>query len=607
MRHRISPGVLAAAELRSAEIGTGADRTLVAAGAITDDDYARALAHTLGVVFDSLERAVRADAPSLDLVIQAARTGMLPLRTADGDVLVIAPQAYAARHVTKFIANHPEYSNRIRLTTRSCIERFIRLHAPVALAQNAAYSLRDTQPEFSAAHRARRGWLIPAGIACLLAALVFPSNAALAFEVLIAFIFLGWIALRLLGALTTGMMPKPKIRPGEDRLPVYTVIVALYREAATFPDLVRSLAALDYPHEKLEIKLVVEPDDPDMHAAVRATDLDRRFEVIVAPAIGPRTKPKALNAALPFSRGSFIAVYDAEDRPEPDQLRRALQAFESGSDDLGCVQARLTIDNCSDSVLTRLYTAEYSGLFDVFLPGIAMWRLPLPLEGSSNHFRDSALRHVGAWDPYNVTEDADLGMRLSRFGYRTAMIDSATYEEAPSRVGPWLKQRTRWFKGWMQTWLVHMRHPFSLLRDLGFAGFVVFQLVVGGTVLAALVHSLFAAAFMWEIVSQGWGSGRADLGEILIAGLHGTTLISGYAISVALGVIGLARRRLLHCAWALLATPIYWVLLSVAAWRALIQLLHDPYRWEKTEHGRARTSRLASMSQSRTASVPPRF
>ena len=152
------------------------------------------------------------------------------------------------------------------------------------------------------------------------------------------------------------------------------------------------------------------------------------------------------------------------------------------------MQARLTIDNTADSWLTRLFTAEYAGLFDVFLPGLAAWRLPLPLGGSSNHFRTAVLREVGAWDPYNVTEDADLGMRLARFGYRTAVIASTTYEEAPARFGPWLRQRTRWFKGWMQTWLVHMRSPLRLARELGLPGFAVFQLLVGGTVLAALIH-----------------------------------------------------------------------------------------------------------------------
>ncbi len=178
--------------------------------------------------------------------------------------------------------------------------------------------------------------------------------------------------------------------------------------------------------------------------------LSAPFELVIAPAVEPRTKPKALNAALPSARGTFVVVYDAEDRPEPDQLRRALDAFAAGDQQLACAQARLTIDNTADSWLARLFTAEYAGLFDVFLPSLAAWKLPLPLGGSSNHFRTDVLRRIGAWDPYNVTEDADLGMRLARHGYRTTVIASTTYEEAPARLHPWLKQRTRWFKGWMR-------------------------------------------------------------------------------------------------------------------------------------------------------------
>jgi cellulose synthase/poly-beta-1,6-N-acetylglucosamine synthase-like glycosyltransferase len=240
-----------------------------------------------------------------------------------------------------------------------------------------------------------------------------------------------------------------------------------------------------------------------------------------------------------------------------------------------------------------MFTAEYAGLFDVFLPGLAAWRLPLPLGGSSNHFRTSALRQIGAWDPYNVTEDADLGMRLVRFGYHTTVVASTTYEEAPARFGPWLRQRTRWFKGWMQTWLVHTRSPSRLVRELGWAGFATFQLVVGGTVLAALVHALFAVQLALSIAAAP----PTGMAGYLILSVHILTLLTGYAISAALGVVGLMRRRLLHVAWALLLMPLYWLLLSIAAWRALFQLVRAPTHWEKTDHGLARTSRLTNRDQ----------
>jgi cellulose synthase/poly-beta-1,6-N-acetylglucosamine synthase-like glycosyltransferase len=195
--------------------------------------------------------------------------------------------------------------------------------------------------------------------------------------------------------------------------------------------------------------VAVEADDGETRTAIAARKSRIPLTVIPVPASGPRTKPKALNVALPFARGTFTVIYDAEDRPEADQLRGALRAFRAGGKRLACVQARLCIDNTADSWLARLFTAEYAGQFDVFLLGIAALGLPLPLGGSSNHFRTASLREIGGWDAHNVTEDADLGMRLARFGYRADVISSTTYEEAPARIGSWLRQRTRWFKGWM--------------------------------------------------------------------------------------------------------------------------------------------------------------
>ncbi len=215
------------------------------------------------------------------------------------------------------------------------------------------------------------------------------------------------------------------------------------------------------------------------------------------------------------------------------------------------------------------------------------------------HFRTAALRHAGAWDPYNVTEDADLGMRLARFGYRATVIGSTTYEEAPARVVPWLRQRTRWFKGWMQTWGVHMRRPLRLGRELGLVGFMAFQLVVGGTALSALVHPLFFALPAYAIATGNlFPSG--NLVVAFLTALSGGALVAGYLTSGALGLIGLARRGLLAHAWVLLLMPVHWLMLSAAAWRALYQLVRDPHRWEKTEHGLARTSRLAQSAAVRT-------
>ena len=235
-----------------------------------------------------------------------------------------------------------------------------------------------------------------------------------------------------------------------------------------------------------------------------------------------------------------------------------------------------------------MFAAEYAGQFDVFLQGFSSFEMPLPVGGSSNHFRADALRRIGAWDAYNVTEDADLGFRLARFGYRSVMFSSTTWEEAPVLFGAWLRQRTRWMTGWMQTWSVHMRSPRRLWLDAGPKGFFTLNLLVGGNVLTALAHPVFVGEMLIQSVMQALDSSATTFLASQFAELHVATIVAGYLSTVVIGVMGLARRRLLRHAWVLLLTPLYWLCLSLAAWRALYQFLTDPYRWEKTEHGLAR-------------------
>ncbi len=590
VRHLLSPGATAFAEVRAAEADVGADRVLVTHGLIDEATYAAALAHYLGCAFEPLDRVARASCPlSDDQIIDSARTGLLRLTTQDGDKLVVALRENTARTLMRLHTERSDLPFRIALTGNAYLSRFVADQTRHTIGFRAAEQLREHRPELSAGNEHGRSIVTIVIVAVIaLLALIAPADAALGIDLVLGLIFLAWTGLRLLS--TVSPNPAPQARPESlDRdLPIYTLVIALYREATAVDGLIAAIRTLNYPLERLDIKIVLEPDDHDTRAAIERLGLLPPFETIFAPDNAPRTKPKALNAALPFSRGKFIAIYDAEDRPEPGQLRLALEAFTAGDDSLACVQARLTIDNTSDSWLTRLFTAEYAGLFDVFLPGLAQWHMPLPLGGSSNHFRTEILQKVGGWDPYNVTEDADLGMRLARLGYRSTVIQSTTYEEAPARFRPWLRQRTRWCKGWMQTWLVHMRSPRQLRRDLGTLGFIIFQLLVGGTVMASLVHSLFVAKLLTELVLAG-----SDPDTLVAMTSHAIFLAAGYVAFIGVCLVGLFRRKLLRCAWALILLPIYWMLLSLAAWRALFQLVRDPYRWEKTEHGLARTSRLA--------------
>jgi hypothetical protein len=452
VRRRLGPRICAMAERRAAELGTGADRVLITAETMSEDAYLAALAGMLGIEFETLDERPRDACPlGNDALIEAAATGLLPLIVRGQLTWVIAPRNLAARRLIRFTARHSQLAHRIRLTSTARLNRFIAVHCYQALGRRADRMLHGKWPDLSAAPHPWRLSVTLAAIAfgAPAALVAFPTQTTMAAEACLAVGFLAWLLLRLVGSFIALPLPRPACIP-EQALPVYTLIIALYHEAEAVDGLIEALRELDYPPEKLDIKLVIETDDMKTWTALSRLRLAMPFEIVTAPNIGPRTKPKALNAALPFARGTFTAVYDAEDRPEPDQLRRVLGVFHGGSDDLACVQARLTIDNTADNWLARLFTAEYAAQFDLFLPGLAALSLPFPLGGSSNHFRTRVLREVGAWDPYNVTEDADLGMRLARLGYRTTVADSTTYEEAPAQLGPWLRQRTRWFKGWMR-------------------------------------------------------------------------------------------------------------------------------------------------------------
>lgn len=366
----------------------------------------------------------------------------------------------------------------------------------------------------------------------------------------------------------------------------------LYREANVVGALMQALARLDWPAEKLDIKLILEAADAETIVAVQALDLAGNVEIVVVPDLAPQTKPKALNYALPLARGEYLVIYDAEDRPERDQLRKAHAAFRAGPPTLACVQARLNLYNAGDGWLTRQFALEYSALFDGLLPALEHLKLPLPLGGTSNHFRASALKWLMAWDPFNVTEDADLGMRLARNGYGCQVLASTTYEEAPARFWPWLYQRTRWLKGYIQTYLVHMRAPSRLWRELGPRGFFGFQTMIGGTVLSALVHPWFYGLVAFELtLGVLFERPQSLLGHFLWSAAW-FDLIVGYVAAMALAFITTRARGYGALLRHVPLMPVYWLLISGAAYRALWQFWTAPFKWEKTEHGLTRSAAI---------------
>lgn len=369
----------------------------------------------------------------------------------------------------------------------------------------------------------------------------------------------------------------------DEELPVYSILVPLYQEKESVEQLVAALKGLDYPTDKLDVQLLVEEDDEQTREAISRLFLPPGYKVTLVPPSEPRTKPKACNIGLQYAIGPYLVIYDAEDRPERDQLKKAVVAFSRAGSKVICLQSKLNFYNPRQNRLTRWFTAEYSSWFDLCLPGLSAVYSVIPLGGTSNHFITTKLRELMGWDAFNVTEDCDLGVRICRAGYSTRMLDTTTWEEACSSLGFWIRQRTRWLKGYMQTYLVHMRNPIKLVRELGPANFLHFQALIGGIVVCFLVNPLF-----WCMAAI-WFATRSELLAHLFPGfvfvLSALCLFVGNFAFVYASMLGCYRRKYYDLIMDALLSPIYWALMSVGGWRALFQIVVAPYRWEKTRHG----------------------
>ena len=576
--------------------GVSAALVLLAEGHITGLVYYRALASHLGLTF--AEHPVRpASTAVLDDVL---RTGILPLTAnAQGWRYLMAPrnavlQALIA-HRTEIPTMPPA-----AITSPDRLEALVRHAQRRSVARDASHGLADWNQHLSARDGLSAAqWIagtvvFGAGVA---ATLTVPGILADGVMAVFAVTFLASVLLRLAATaasppLRSGM--KAPARQTEIDLPVYSVVVPLYREAREVERLVASLGRLDYPRAKLDILVVVEANDVSTLKALDRMALPACFRVIVAPAGHPRTKPRALNVALQFARGTHLVVYDAEDDPDPDQLRAAAAHFADEAE-IACLQAKLAIDNIDDSWLTRLFALEYAALFHVINPGLAELRLPIPLGGTSNHFRVDVLRRLNGWDAWNVTEDIDLGLRLARFGHRVATLDSVTYEEAPHTLKAWLAQRSRWQKGWMVTLATHSRHPLQTWRDLGFCGGVAAVAMLCGTIGSSLLGPFGMMMLALRLRSGDLLNPHTTV-EAAWSSLSCFLITTGVASAVWPAITGARRRRLARlCLW-LPALPVYLLLMSVAAWQAAIEVFGRPYAWRKTEHGRAKRRTLGAQT-----------
>jgi cellulose synthase/poly-beta-1,6-N-acetylglucosamine synthase-like glycosyltransferase len=371
----------------------------------------------------------------------------------------------------------------------------------------------------------------------------------------------------------------------ENDLPTYTIFCPLYKEADVLPQFVAAIEDLDYPKDKLQILLLLEEDDFESVKKAYAFNLPNYFEIVVVPQGQPKTKPKACNYGLLRAIGEYCVIYDAEDIPESLQLKKVIMAFKKASNNTICIQAKLNFYNPSQNILTRLFTAEYSLWFDLVLTGLQSLNSPIPLGGTSNHFRTEKLKELGGWDAFNVTEDCDLGIRLFKKGYKTAIVDSVTLEEANSNPINWFNQRTRWIKGYIQTYLVHTRQSLLLWKKSKM-DFFTFQLVIGGKVFSSLVNP-----FMWaaSIVYFGFynyaGAFIESLFPPLIFYIGLFTMVLGNFMYFYYYMIGAAKRKQYWIIKYVFLTPIYWLAMSLAAWIALVRFIYQPYYWFKTKHG----------------------
>jgi cellulose synthase/poly-beta-1,6-N-acetylglucosamine synthase-like glycosyltransferase len=371
----------------------------------------------------------------------------------------------------------------------------------------------------------------------------------------------------------------------ENQLPIYTVLIPMYHEVAKLPHMLGAMKKLDYPQSKLDIKLVLEADDYDTLNAAFQLKPSYNFDIIRVPTSYPRTKPKACNYALRFARGQFVTVYDADDEPDPLQLKKAVWSFKNLPRNVICLQARLNYYNAYDNWLTRFFSLEYAMLFNALLHGLERMNIPIPLGGTSNHIWLSKLKELGEWDPFNVTEDADLGTRLAARGYKTAMIDSDTLEESPNHFSAWMFQRSRWIKGYMQTWLVHMRHPVELYQTLKLPGFIGFQFFIGLSSFAFLSAPIVALLYCIWLFASNY---PFPVWLIILTVANLTFNFCLHSIC-ALDIIKKYRNPRLSLVLSALTYPFYLIMHSMASYLALWQLLVKPHVWNKTTHGVAKS------------------
>ncbi len=598
--------LIAAARLARGQ-GVSPDRALLANGGVEERFFYRCLARHLGLVF--IDRPVRLLAAAKNYP-QAIHAGLIPFEGPAGLTWLVAPRGNTLVVLLEQARRGEGLRSRLAITTPSQLSLWVRHAARRKIAADASLALLSADAGLSAhggSNPFQRSFVWVGALLLGLCFMIAPRQATNFYGLVTGFLFLAGLLFRLLVSAAAMGAPRQRREPLEDhQLPVYTIVIALYKEARIVRQLVARLDRIDYPRAKLDIKLVLEEDDDETRRAIAALALAPIYEIIIVPPGDPRTKPRALNVALPLARGELLAVFDAEDEPDPQQIRLAAELFAGASARLACLQARLAIDNVRDRWLTRLFAIEYASLFNLQNIGLADLGLPIPVSGSSNHFRTGVLREIGGWDAWNVTEDADIGLRLTRFGYFVGVLESTTHEEAPVSLAGWFGQRRRWFKGWLQTLVTISRSPFSLVAEVGPMRSVVIILLFFGLLLGPLFWIPASAIVVASFAVQGsWTP--TDFYSLCLDTLWASVSLVGIISLFWHALIGMKRQRLLSL-WPVLPLLLpYYCLHSIAAWMAVYDLFARPFHWHKTEHGLARTSLRRRFERSRDGLPPGRF
>lgn len=363
-----------------------------------------------------------------------------------------------------------------------------------------------------------------------------------------------------------------------DDLPKYCVLLPMRNEPVpVVKALIDNMQKLNYPKDKLDIVMLVDIDDEYLED-IKKLKIPNHFRILSSEATFPFTKPKVCNLGLITTDAEFVTVYDAEDAPDPDQLLKVLYKFEDPK--VSCVQCRLHYNNKKHNWLSKFFNLEYLTWFSTTIVGLSKVQgegAVIPLGGTSQHLKVKELVEIGGWDAVNVTEDCDLGLRLSRLGKTTVISDSHTNEIAVKELKHWIPQRTRWQMGFMVTYINHCKDIVNLYKELGFYRFMHFMFSIAGNFINPLITPLL---FIIWFRSYFLGYG----GETFLNTLPHITLIGNLILIISIHLISSIKFQKGKFWYMSFLQPVYYLLQVITVHRAVYKLITAPYKWEKTAH-----------------------